>query len=181
MRVLDDVLPVYDFSSRHSIHVDATPERTRVALEQTDAGSLPLTRILMGVRGLPARIRGRRAPGGTAADPFVELRRTEYELALGIAGQFWTPAARIAPIADAAAFQAFDEPGNARAAMGFAIVPEGTGSRLDTETRIQPIDAAARRSFGRYWLLIRAGSGLIRRDMLRAVKRRAERPLPASG
>jgi hypothetical protein len=32
----------------------------------------------------------------------------------------------------------------------------------------------ARRSFGAYWLLIRAGSGLIRREILRAVAHRAE-------
>lgn len=177
MRVLDEVLPRFDFSSRHSIHVDAPPERTRAALQELQTGGLPLTRVLMGVRSLPARLRG----GSRKRRPaFVELRRSEYETAVGIAGRFWTPAATIAPLADASAFDAFDEPGSAKAVMGFAIEPDGAGSRLRTETRIAATDEAARRSFGRYWLVIRAGSGLIRREMLWSVKRRAERPPPAS-
>ena len=35
-------------------------------------------------------------------------------------------------------------------------------------------DLRTRARFGLYWLAIRCGSGLIRRDMLRAVARRAE-------
>jgi hypothetical protein len=37
-------------------------------------------------------------------------------------------------------------------------------------------DAAARRKFGAYWLVICPGSALIRRMWLRAIERRAERP-----
>jgi hypothetical protein len=39
---------------------------------------------------------------------------------------------------------------------------------------VQPTDAAAARAFRPYWWAIRAGSGLIRRDMLHAVRRHAE-------
>jgi hypothetical protein len=35
-----------------------------------------------------------------------------------------------------------------------------------------------RRRFRAYWLFVRPGSGLIRRFMLRAVRARAERPVP---
>jgi hypothetical protein len=43
-----------------------------------------------------------------------------------------------------------------------------------TETRIHLTDEAARRAFGRYWLVVRLGSGAIRRDWLRAARRHAE-------
>ena len=59
---------------------------------------------------------------------------------------------------------------------GIEIVAEGAGSRLSTETRVVTTDAATRRTFARYWLVVRTGSGLIRREMLRELKRRAERP-----
>ena len=45
---------------------------------------------------------------------------------------------------------------------------------LHTETRVLATGRRARRAFGAYWLVIRGGSGLIRREMLRAVARRAE-------
>jgi hypothetical protein len=45
---------------------------------------------------------------------------------------------------------------------------------LSTETRVEATDRRARVLFGACWVLIRAGSGLIRRDMLRVIARRAE-------
>jgi hypothetical protein len=72
-------------------------------------------------------------------------------------------------------FVRFQEAGYAKAAINFSLEPIREGTRLATETRIRATDAAARRSFGRYWLLIRPGSATIRRSWLRAMKRRAER------
>jgi hypothetical protein len=46
---------------------------------------------------------------------------------------------------------------------------------LSTETRVGAMDGASRARFALYWALIRGGSGLIRRDVLSAVARRAER------
>jgi len=54
------------------------------------------------------------------------------------------------------------------------VAPDGTGSRMATETRIAATDATARRRFGRYWLLIGPFSGITRREMLAAIRRRAE-------
>jgi hypothetical protein len=51
---------------------------------------------------------------------------------------------------------------------------ERDGATLVTvETRISGTDATARRVFGRYWLIIRSPSGLIRRSWLAAIDRRA--------
>jgi len=94
-------------------------------------------------------------------------------LAMGAVAQFWRLSPAPAPdIRDGADLIAFNSPGYAKAVMSFEIAPDGAGSRLLTETRVQATDAAARRSFRLYWLVIRAGSGLIRRSILRAVKRR---------
>jgi hypothetical protein len=61
-------------------------------------------------------------------------------------------------------------PGYAKMALNFRF----DGTVLSTETRVFLTDAAARRSFRRYWLVIRPFSGLTRRLWLRAVKHRAE-------
>jgi hypothetical protein len=71
---------------------------------------------------------------------------------------------------------AFAEPGFVKAALTFRFIGRADGTTLaETDTRVAATDPAARRGFGRYWLLVRGFSGLIRRDWLRAVARRAER------
>jgi hypothetical protein len=56
------------------------------------------------------------------------------------------------------------------------VAPEGGGgTRLSTETRIWCLDPASRRSFRRYWFVVRPFSGLIRIALLRAVAREATR------
>jgi hypothetical protein len=181
VEVLDAVMPGCDFSSHHEVVVAAPPERTAEALMSLDARDLVVTRVLMGVRRLPARLRGSRPPLRPARarqrvmpHPFVELANDGRSAAFGLAGQFWKPAASPLALRNAQEFAAFDRPGYAKAVIGFEIRPAPGGSVLATETRIAATDEAARRSFGRYWLVIRAGSGLIRHDMLRAVRRSAE-------
>ncbi len=72
------------------------------------------------------------------------------------------------------AFAAFNEPGWVKVGIDFRLIPERGGTRLRTETRCKATDGRARIVFGMYWVLIRAGSGLIRRETLAAVCRRAE-------
>jgi hypothetical protein len=70
-------------------------------------------------------------------------------------------------------------PGLAGAAWNFAVVPVADGGCvLHTETRILTGDAGACRRFRLYWTLVRPGSGLIRRLMLRAIRAEAERSVP---
>jgi hypothetical protein len=77
-------------------------------------------------------------------------------------------------IASADEVRAFSEPGWVRVAAAFTVVPEGGGCRVATETRIAATDDAARRRFGRYWRLVGPFSSITRREMLAAIRRRAE-------
>jgi hypothetical protein len=58
----------------------------------------------------------------------------------------------------------------ATAVIDFRVRP-GT---LATETRVHVPDPVSRRKFVRYWRVVRPFSGLIRSQVLRAAKRRAE-------
>ena len=73
-------------------------------------------------------------------------------------------------------FRAFDQPGHVRIALSFELTRRRDGTtRLATETRVAPTDLAAARAFGRYWHVIRLGGAAIRLDLLRGIRRRAER------
>jgi len=98
------------------------------------------------------------------------------ELAAGVIGQMWRRGGRTVIPRDRQAFVAFAEPGFVKAVLTFRFVDQADGATLvETETRVAATDPTARRGFGRYWLLIRVFSGLIRRDWLRAVARHVER------
>ena len=56
--------------------------------------------------------------------------------------------------------------------MSSQLAPDGNDTAVYVETRIHATDPASRRAFTRYWLVVRAGSGLLRRELLRALARR---------
>lgn len=186
--VLDDVLPVHRHRERHATQIAAAPEAVWSALHAVSSGDLRLTRALTSIRALPARLPGSRAPrGGIPADRgfveafmergYRELRADPpWTLVAGAAGQPWRlRGGETADVIDIDGFRAFARPGFVLIATSFELEALGDGTRLSTETRVQPTDPAAARAFRPYWWAIRAGSGLIRRDVLHGVRRRAER------
>jgi hypothetical protein len=94
-------------------------------------------------------------------------------MVLGLVGRFWTLGGDLKKI-DAESFKAFDTAGYAKAVWNFSLLPDGPATRLSTETRIKCTDAESRRRFGFYWTFIQPFSGLIRREMLGLIKRKAE-------
>lgn len=78
------------------------------------------------------------------------------------------------PALDAAGLRAFAESGWVRVGLDFVLEHVAGGTRLSSETRVVSTDARSRRKFGPCLLVIGAGSGLIRRNVVRAVARRAE-------
>jgi hypothetical protein len=188
MPALDRLLPTYDRHEVHSIVVHATAERTMAAVQAVTAREIRLFATLNWIRGFrAARLRalGVADPAGIPVlelaerAGFVELVRGEREVVWSVVGRFWTPSGgRVAGVRDAAGFAAFAEPGTAKAAVDFRIEDEtATSCRLRTETRIQAVDARARRRFKLYWFFVHPGSALMRRMWLRAVRRRAEAPV----
>lgn len=177
-------MPAYDASEVHEIRVDAPPAVVYRELLALTPREIRIFRPLMALRMLPSRLR-RRSRGIDWALPlfdeilehgFVRLaERPSEEIVFGAIGRFWKVAGNPpVRLRDAADFEAFAEPGFAKAVMSFRVETDGEGSRVITETRVAATDEAARRSFRRYWRLIRPGSGLIRRSWLKALRRRAE-------
>ena len=196
MTLLDDWLPRHEFAGRHSAWVAAPVDVVFDAVATTDLASPWVVRLLMGIRAVPAvasapggawrRMREPRGPVTLKRVMGYDFARLEErpgrELVLGLEGRFWTPTGRLVPT-DPARFREPLAPGLARAAWSWAVQPEArngrTGTRLTTETRVVCADAPARASFSRYWRVVRPFSGLIRRSMLRAILREAERRVAA--
>jgi len=163
---LADALPVYHHSERHTIRVSATPERALAAAREARLEDAPLVGLLFKLRGLRA------APSGPLWDALLAQGfQTLGEDTLVLVGKPWSTRGDLRKVDD---FFAFAEPGYAKMAMDLRAVPDGGGARVETETRIYLTDAAARRRFRAYWLVVRPFSGLVRRGWLRAAKRRAE-------
>ena len=176
MKPLDEFLPEYEFSERHRLAIDAPSERIDLAVRAVSLSDMPLARVLWSVRRL-----GR--PYGDAARPFVAgalesavvLDDVPGEgIILGLTGQLWRLRGgnRGTRAHCAEEFIAYARPDACKAVIDFRI----GRSLLSTETRVHVPDPGSRRKFGRYWLVIRPFSGLIRILFLRAARRRAEAP-----
>ena len=182
MLTLDELLPAPHFRERHERCIAAPPAAVWQAVQELRLGDLALTRALMGIRLLPALVLGRgpltRMVSGRLLEhgpvPVLAVDPDRAVVSGGLLQPWKLTGGEEPPPLDAPALQAFAEPGWVKTGFDFVIEPDGAGARLTTETRVTATDPGTRARFGLYWLCIRAGSGLIRRDMLRAVARRAE-------
>ena len=187
--MLDALMPRFEFREVHSVVIRAQPDEIFAAIRSVTPAEMLLVGALFALRALPSRLLGR-GPGirPVSGRPLLEQARQGgfvllgeapgQEIVLGTVGAFWSlrggPSVRLA---SAQEFVDFMNPGYAKAAMNFSVEAVGTRrTRLRTETRILPTDPTARRKFSRYWRVIHAGSALIRRMWLGAIKRRAESP-----
>jgi hypothetical protein len=187
---LDAFIAAPDFSERHQRTVRAPADAAwAAALAVTPAEIRPLV-PLMALRSLPQVLAGRRRTplvDGDASlldvferEGFVELHRDAEATAgravaiYGAAGRFWSLTdGAPAPLVDARGFAGHEAAGTVKVAFSLEVEERGAVTVVTTETRIVATDPAARRAFGRYWLVIRGPSGLIRRSWLAAIDRRA--------
>lgn len=193
--LLDELLPRYDVIERHVTVVRAAPDIAYAAIRDADLAGGLVTRALLGLRALPAaliavlrspraalaELRARGTRGAVRLADFeragfrVVAERSPEELLIGLLGRFWTPRGGICADVTAATFRAGPPPGHALAGWNFTVRPIGTGAcEVRTETRVR-CAPDARLKFRLYWIVVRPWSGLIRRSMLRAIRRRAER------
>ena len=187
-------MPRFDVVERHETLVRATPPEVFAAIREADLNGGAITRALLFLRAVPAAVlsfvrspRGvmteRRASHRQRAIRLSELERAGFhvvaerapaELVIGVLGRFWTLRGQLADRVTADTFHTPPPEGQALAGWNFTVEARSDGmSMLRTETRVW-CAPDARRKFRLYWLLIRPGSGLIRRSMLRAIRRRAE-------
>lgn len=181
MTRLDHYLPTFSFREVHSVRVFARPDAVLQAASEYQPEMDPFFRRMIGIREVPMRLL--RSVGAKGAAPlpfglqnFTPLEQSEgAELVYGLVGRFWQTDYGLVDIPDAAAFSAFNTPGTAKLALGFAAhAINHHETELITETRVFCPDRACLLKFAPYWYLIRPVSGLIRKRILNAIKRMSE-------
>jgi hypothetical protein len=192
---IDEVLPRFDVNVVEHIVVNARPLETYQAVLDTDLADNRLTNLLVTARDLPNRLRrsqrtaerpqGKRQPtqrptfrlrdATGEGSGWVALRdEPGVELLAGLVGKFWRRDYGIVELSPEA-FGSFDRPGYAKTVAGFALHPHGEGRTLLTyESRTVTTDAAARRRFAAYWLVLRPFVRQLLRGALVSMKRHAE-------
>jgi hypothetical protein len=158
LKTLDAFLPSYEFAARYGVTVDAAADVADRAVREVTFGEVPVVRMLLRLRGLGAGradqpVLAAMARGGKVLDDVPG-----EGLVVRVRGRFWRlrGAAGAEPEADAVVdFRARD------------------GS-LTTETRVHVPDRVSHRRFARYWRVVGPFSGVTRKQILRAAKRRAE-------
>jgi hypothetical protein len=175
--LIDDFLPSYDVRERHHTIVRAPVDKVYAAVRQLDLSQAKLSMFLLRLRGIPTGIS---APSCFTLDDFLKMRfillaeKPNEELLLGVVGRFWTLSGELRRL-DSEGFRKFNEPGFAKATWNFSLSEQSDSSvLLETETRVHCTNDASRRRFRLYWFVIGAFSGLIRLEVLRAVKQNAE-------
>lgn len=176
--LLDHALPDWDVVERHRRVVHAEAAAVWAALLSTPMRDLRVTRGLMRVRTLGRGPSGSRDRTVVDALPPGELARREpTELLLGLVAPTTLRIPTDVHALRPATVEELNRPlpdGWVRVAMDFRLTEVADGTALSTETRVFATGPRARRLFRLYWLPVGPGSGLVRRELLRAVARRAE-------
>lgn len=166
-------LPGHQFDEHHSGIVDAPSATVWDALLGLRWADLRLTRPMTALRGL-----GLNTPGETIIATFAQRRGAvraqdaPTNLTIAMVGKPWSPTPQHAKVATLDDVRAFDEPGWLKYGMEWALHPLADGRTLvETRTLCEATDTSARRRFGLYWLIVRAGSHAVRLDMIRALRR----------
>jgi hypothetical protein len=194
----EDFLPVYDVSDGVAVVVDAPRAVAWQALLDVDLLKLgreaPLVGMLGALRMLPEVV-GHLLHGERPAKPPEAMRlrdlpkipmyeggwillgeRPEEEIALGLVGKFWRPVIEFVPVASAAEFREFDEPGFAKTVYVLSARDLGLNrTRISGVMRTATTDEHARRWFRRYWTFgVGSGAHILVGSLLDSARRAAE-------
>lgn len=197
--LLDEFVPTWDHAFLVSRVFRAPPADVLDAITNLDLFRLPVTRVLLEARGLPARLADvaarRRGEAVAPEPPTFRVRdlpargwlllgeRPGVELACGRISEAWKALGGDPehPVT-AEDFAGFAEPGFAKIAESTVVMPYGTRACVLTlESRVALTDEDSRRLFRRYWLAAGPFIRLMRPAAMPAQQRRLDRQHPPAG
>ena len=180
--LLDRFMPTFDVREHHRVRVRAPTEVTYASARELDLRRSPLIRGLF--RARQRFMGGRSAPASSEGSFLDEVQALGWrvlaedpgrELVMGAVTQPWLADVVFRGV-EPQAFATFREPNYVKIAWTIGVAPRADGgSVFRTETRAVATDPAARARFRRYWTLASPGIVLMRWEMLRLVRRAAER------
>ncbi|NLI93349.1 MAG: hypothetical protein GX434_14555 [Peptococcaceae bacterium] len=173
--LIDKYMSDYQFSEKHEIVINASAEKIYSAILSTDFMKSFIIHMLFKIRGIPKFT-------------IVDLTKVGFEIleemypkeiVIGLEGRFWTRFGSENAL-NKISRENFLTPQSmdvARVAWNFYIEEKTTDQYiLTTETRISCTSKNTLRKFKIYWFIIKPGSGLVRKYMLREIRKQAEQP-----
>ncbi|MFZ0456610.1 MAG: hypothetical protein WCE54_14195 [Ignavibacteriaceae bacterium] len=170
--LIDEFLPEYNFSKKHSVVIYADAEKIFDVLKETNFNSL-FIRVLLMLRGIKIE----NISLTLSEKSYFKLLGEDKgkEILFGIVGKFWKWKGGLFQI-NKEEYKDFSLTGFAKAVWGFSAASADSGkTTFSTETRVLCIGDAARRWFSIYWFCIEPFSAVIRKIILYRIKFRAER------
>jgi hypothetical protein len=152
-------------------------ERVAEAIRVTHLDEARVARLLIAARTAGRSLRrshGLIADVGDGERGFVRLGEEPHEIVTGFAGRPWPGGDGEGMPATADDWRAFEPTDAVKVGLSIRCTEARYGTLLLTETRIRS-GPQARDAFDRYWLVVRAGSALVRHSLLRAIAREATR------
>lgn len=192
---IDEFLPTYEVSQVRLAMIAAPVEVVYAHARRFDMSGDRVVDALNALRMLPQAIVSRARGGEPAAleqdtSTMDELEDFGWvmladepprEFVVGMVGKVWRPTIAVRRVG-ASEFAGFDEPGFAKIALGFRLIPYGSErTLLVMESRTVTTDEGARRNFGRYWRLIEPFAGVLVGRGLGNVRRQAEAAARGTG
>ncbi|MBA3761398.1 MAG: hypothetical protein H0X07_12790 [Gemmatimonadales bacterium] len=180
--LVDRFMPKYEVREVHQTGVAAPADVTFLAAHDLDLQRSTIVRALFTGRELlmGGERSKREHPPGFLAEVLalgwrVLAEEPGRELVIGAVTQPWQAEVEFLGLAPDE-FAGFKEPGYAKIVCTLAVTPSGEkASIFSTETRVVTTDPQSRARFRRYWSVFSPGILLIRYEILRLVRREAER------
>jgi hypothetical protein len=178
---LDRFMPQPDVRERHEALVRAPAPLVFDVAMHFDMQSIPIVRAIFWLRGkLMHSTPTSRTPQGLVAETMglgwgILSHRQGRELVMGAVTRPWEADVTFRTL-PAERFAEFAEPDLVKIAWTLETEPLGQElTRFGSETRVVATDAGGRVKFMRYWRFARVGIVLIRRLLVPAIQREAER------
>jgi hypothetical protein len=109
------------------------------------------------------------------AYPFTVVEEGERHLLAGLCGRIWTLARDYPRLDGPEDFAGWDEPGTVRVLFGHWVEPDGDGSALVSEARVQPVDRTAGLRLRALWKVIGPFERLVGAEAIAAAERSSRR------
>lgn len=179
---MTELVPVPSFGEHYERVIGAPRAAIEYAMETVTVGQVRLLVPLMAVQARLARPSGQTLPGLRRDQPLVDelgrgfewfVREPGQHLFVMVGQPHRLRGGQGRRVGSLEGFAAFAEPGFCRTATEVRLIERSGRLLVSTDTVVDCTDAATRRRFAAYWLLIRPFSGAIRRSWLAAIDRRA--------